>query len=126
MSTTETTKTRIPAPFYAAAGAGDLAYRELRKLPARFAGLQDRVVTTPEFDVDKLRGVARRNADLLVTRAHAAQERAVALYTDLVTRGERVVRGGTHATKAKVAELEQTVAADASKAKKSTRPAPPK
>lgn len=30
---TEQTKTRIPAPLYAAAGAGDLAYEQLRKLP---------------------------------------------------------------------------------------------
>lgn len=34
---------RIPTPLYAAAGAGDLAYQQLRKLPERAAELRDRV-----------------------------------------------------------------------------------
>jgi hypothetical protein len=36
MSTTTTD--RIPAPVYAIAGAGELAYRQLLKLPAATAG----------------------------------------------------------------------------------------
>ena len=92
MTTTRTTR-RYPAPVYAAAGAGDLAYRTLRTIPARVAELRDRS-GAPEFDVERLRGVARRNAAAFVAGAQAAQEKAVAIYTDLVARGEKVVKGG--------------------------------
>lgn len=37
---------RIPAPLYAAAGVGDLAYESLRRLPTVVIGLGDRVATT--------------------------------------------------------------------------------
>ncbi|HEY7273106.1 MAG TPA: hypothetical protein VH502_10260 [Actinoplanes sp.] len=107
---TDQTKTRFPAPLYAAAGAGDLAYQQLRKLPAvinewsdraaaslrsanetattRATLLRERANTT---DLDKLRSTAASNA---VTLAHAAQERAIAVYTALVAHGERVVGTG--------------------------------
>src|ERR1700759_3981759 len=107
---TEQTKTRFPAPLYAAAGAGDLAYRQLRKLPAvvtelseraaaslrtaneqantRASQLRERAATT---DFDALRGNA---ASVATTFAQIAQDRAVALYTALVARGERVVGSG--------------------------------
>lgn len=39
---TNPTKTRIPAPLYAAAGAGDLAYEQLRKLPAVVTELREK------------------------------------------------------------------------------------
>jgi hypothetical protein len=107
--------TRIPAPLYAAAGAGELAYQQLRKLPGRVAGLRGRVGTT-EVDVDRLREVARRNAEAFVSGAvsgaQTAQERATAIYTDLVTRGEQVVRGGARTAKSVAKEIEQTAAAD--------------
>lgn len=127
--------TKIPAPLYAAAGAGDLAYEQLRKLPAvlteltgkavagreelrgkavnataQFAG---RALTTTEelrgkaaevgqkgravatdLAVDRLREVATRNAAAVIAGAQAAQERALAAYTALVARGERVVGTG--------------------------------
>jgi hypothetical protein len=107
---TEQTKTRIPAPLYAAAGAGDLAYQQLRKLPTvvnqlseraaaslksaneqagTTAGtLREKAVTT---DFDKLRDTAATSA---VAFAQIAQDRAVAIYTFLVARGERVVGTG--------------------------------
>jgi len=107
---TEQTKTRIPAPLYAAAGAGDLAYQQLRKLPTvvnqlseRAAAslkaansqagttattLRDKAVTT---DFDKLRDTAATSA---VAFAQIAQDRAAAIYTFLVARGERVVGTG--------------------------------
>ncbi|MEU4213902.1 hypothetical protein [Actinoplanes sp. NPDC026623] len=107
---TEQTKTRIPAPLYAAAGAGDLAYQQLRKLPAVITDLSDRAAaslktandtanttaaslktTAAETDFDKLRESATASA---VAFAHAAQERAVAVYTSLVAHGERVVGTG--------------------------------
>jgi heparin binding hemagglutinin HbhA len=96
---------RIPNPLYAAAGAGDFAYEQLRKLPgkalelgARAAALRPTVtdaVREParRVDVDKLRGLAMRNAEVLRTQAIAAQDRAVAVYADLVARGEKVVGG---------------------------------
>jgi heparin binding hemagglutinin HbhA len=107
---TEQTKTRFPAPLYAAAGVGDLAYQQLRKLPAVVNGLseraaaslrtaneqagtkatelRDRAATT---DFDALRGNA---ASVATTFAQIAQDRAVNLYTALVERGERVVGTG--------------------------------
>jgi heparin binding hemagglutinin HbhA len=117
------TTTRIPAPFYAAAGAGELAYQQLRKLPAVFTeltgkasstttdlrdranatlrtanttavGLREKAVTTTEFDVDRLREAAVRNAAVVVAGAQSAQERAFALYGALVARGERIVGSG--------------------------------
>ncbi|MGA5303445.1 hypothetical protein ACPCHT_26205 [Nucisporomicrobium flavum] len=106
----EQTNTRIPAPLYAAAGAGDLAWRELRKLPAVVSELSDRAVASLRManeaagttatslrdkasttDFDKLRATATTSA---VTFAQVAQERATALYTTLVARGERVIGTG--------------------------------
>ena len=107
---TDQTKTRFPAPLYAAAGAGDLAYQQLRKLPAVINELSDRAAASLRnanetataratelrerantADFDKLRGTAASSA---VALAHAAQERAIALYTALVAHGERVVGTG--------------------------------
>jgi heparin binding hemagglutinin HbhA len=146
---TEQTKTRFPAPLYAAAGAGDLAYQQLRKLPAVINELSDRAAaslktandtantqaatfrekaTTADFD--KLRSTAASSA---VAFAQVAQERAVAAYTALVARGERVVGSGVvdaadvvnadiTATEAPKA-VESAEAAEAPKPRKRTRPA---
>jgi heparin binding hemagglutinin HbhA len=107
---TDPTKTRFPAPLYAAAGAGDLAYQQLRKLPTVINEISDRAAaslktanetantranslrekaTTTDFD--KLRSNATSSA---VALAQVAQERALAVYTALVARGERVVGTG--------------------------------
>jgi len=93
---------RIPGPVYAAAGAGDLAYEKLRALPERVAHLRGRVaelrpvvaesVSASRADLDRLREVARRNAATLVSGAQAAQDKAAAVYSELVVRGEQVVR----------------------------------
>ena len=107
---TEQTKTRFPAPLYAAAGAGDLAYQQLRKLPAVVTEIGDRAVaslrtandtatdtasslrtTATATDFDKLRETA---TSIALAFAQAAQERAVAVYTSLVAHGERVVGTG--------------------------------
>jgi len=114
---TEQTNTRIPAPLYAAAGAGDLAYQQLRKLPSVVNELSDRVNELSEraaaslksandqagtkaatlrdkastTDFDKLRDTATSSA---VAFAQVASERAIAVYTALVARGERVVGTG--------------------------------
>ena len=147
---TEQTKTRIPAPLYAAAGAGDLAYQQLRKLPAVITDLSDRAAaslktandtanttaaslktTATGTDFDKLRESATASA---VAFAHAAQERAVAVYTSLVAHGERVVGTGVvEAADAVNADMVTTVepkaveaAAEESTAKprkRATRPA---
>jgi len=108
--TTSTITRKIPTPLYAAAGAGDLAYEQLRKLPAQVAQLRARVEelrpavsdavaeTKQRVDLDRLRGVALRNAESILANAQAgaqvAQNRAVAVYTDLVNRGTKVVAGG--------------------------------
>ncbi|GIE80051.1 hypothetical protein Aph02nite_60010 [Actinoplanes philippinensis] len=107
---TEQTKTRIPAPLYAAAGAGDAAYEQLRKLPAVLNELSDRAAASLKAYNDQagtkaaeLRGKAQET-DFVALRdsattaalnfAQVAQERAVAVYNELVARGERVVGTG--------------------------------
>ena len=108
--TEQQTKTRFPAPLYAAAGAGDLAYQQLRKLPAKVTELSDRAAASlrtanetanstaaglrekaGSTDFDKVRETATTTA---VTLAQAAGERALAVYTALVAHGERVVGTG--------------------------------
>ena len=107
---TEQTNTRIPAPLYAAAGAGDLAYQQLRKLPAVLTQLSDRAAASLKVYNDQagtkaaeLREKAnttdfvalRENAASVATSfAQLAQDRALAVYTELVARGERVVGTG--------------------------------
>jgi hypothetical protein len=96
------TNTKIPAPLYAAAAVGDMAYQRLRKLPTTVSELRERM-SGADLDVDRLRGAAerverlrdaaQRNVATLVNNAQAAPERAQAIYTDLVARGEEVVRG---------------------------------
>jgi heparin binding hemagglutinin HbhA len=107
---------KIPTPLYAAAGAGELAYQQLLKLPERVAELRGRVQElrpvvadavaerSLRADLDKLREGARRNAQVVVSGAQVAQERAFAVYTELVARGERVVAGArTEQAKAQLA-----------------------
>jgi hypothetical protein len=99
-----TTKTRkIPAPLYAVAGVGDFAYQQLRRLPdqvnqlrARAAEIRPQVAdavseTNLRADLDRLRSAARRNAQTVVAGAQLAGERATAVYTRLVSRGQQVV-----------------------------------
>jgi heparin binding hemagglutinin HbhA len=107
---TEQTKTRIPAPLYAAAGAGDAAYEQLRKLPAVLTELGDKATASLKAyneqagtKAAELRGKAQET-DLVALRdsatsaalsfAQVAQERAIAVYNELVARGERVVGTG--------------------------------
>jgi hypothetical protein len=97
-TTTSTTTRKIPTPLYAAAGAGDLAYEQLRKLPAQVAQLSARAVSDTKQRVDLERLRARRNAESILA---GAQDRAVAVYTDLVSRGEKIVAGG-RTTEAKI------------------------
>ncbi len=127
------TKIKIPSALYAAAGAGDLAYQELRKLSERVAGikLRDRVSETESemrHDVEKLREAARRQAHAVVERTQAAQERAQEIYQDLVIRGQHVVRSarGPIHVKAEIKSGEAAEAEDKPKAApavKRTRPA---
>jgi hypothetical protein len=109
MSTQSANTRRIPNPLYAAAGAGDLAYEQLRLLPAKALSLSGRVaalrpvvtdavnsaVAEPakRVDVERLRVIAKRNADVLRTQADSLRTQAVAVYTELVARGEKVVGG---------------------------------
>jgi ElaB/YqjD/DUF883 family membrane-anchored ribosome-binding protein len=145
---TEQTKTRFPAPLYAAAGAGDLAYQQLRKLPAVINELSDRAAASLKnanetanttatslrekaatTDLDKLRNTAASGAAAF---AQVAQDRAVAVYTALVARGERVVGtgvvGAADVVNADLATTEEPKAVEAAEAastptpRKRTRP----
>jgi hypothetical protein len=123
--TTTENKSKLPAPVYAAAGAGDLAYQQLRKLPAKVAELRERVTANEvdlKVDVDRFRKAARRNAAALASATQAAQDRATALYTQLVTRGEHVVSGTRAPLKVK-ATIGTEPAEPKPVAKKATKPA---
>ncbi|WP_305784834.1 hypothetical protein [Symbioplanes lichenis] len=140
---TDQTKTRIPAPLYAAAGAGDLALQELRKLPAVVSHLGDRAVASlrtandtagatagslrekaTATDFDQLRDTAASSA---LAFAQVAQERAVAAYTALVARGERVVGTGVvEAADVVNADIETTEEPKAVEATPATAPKPRK
>jgi len=113
-----TTTRKIPAPLYAAAGAGDLAYQQLRKLPEQVSQLRGRVselrpaVTeaVAETNLDKIRDVAKRNADAFVAGAQVAQTKATEVYKGLVARGQKVVSGtGTASAAITVAPAAGTV-----------------
>ena len=141
---TDQTKTRIPAPLYAAAGAGDLAVEQLRKLPAvvndlseraaaslrtynlqagsKAAELRDKASTT---DFAALRGNA---ASVATTFAQIAQDRALAAYTALIARGERVVGTGVieaaDVVNADIETTEEPAALEAPAAAEKPAPAP--
>jgi hypothetical protein len=91
-------RTDIPAPFYAAAGAGEAAYERLRRLPgvaSRTAeGLRQRFAA-PERDLSaelaRVRESAQRGTAAVLARAVTVQDQAVAGYWRLVARGERVM-----------------------------------
>lgn len=97
--TTDTTERRIelPKPLYAAAGAGELAYQRLRRLPefavrtmrtASQTAEQLRARLGEEGDLaDRLRATASRGTALVKERAARAQQRASASYQELVARG---------------------------------------
>jgi multidrug efflux pump subunit AcrA (membrane-fusion protein) len=141
---TDQTKTRFPAPLYAAAGAGDLAYQQLRKLPAVVTELSEKAAASlrtyneqanakatqlrekaQTTDFDALRGNA---ASVATSLAQLAQERTVAAYTALVARGEKVVGNGLVTTADVVnADIETTDAPRAVEAapkprKRATKP----
>src|ERR1700761_1342101 len=69
---------------------GDKVTQKVAEIPSLVAELRQRVVDT---DTDRLRETARRNANQFMASAQAAQEKAVAIYTELVVRGQGVVAG---------------------------------
>jgi len=92
----------------------DKVTQKVAELPSIVAELRQRAV---DADGDKFRETARRNAGVVVASAQAAQERAAAIYSELVARGERVV-SGTPAQRperiiAEIVPAEQTAKADA-------------
>ncbi|HWS36076.1 MAG TPA: hypothetical protein VN408_25490 [Actinoplanes sp.] len=155
---TEQTKTKIPAPLYAAAGAGDLAYEQLRKLPAVVTELSDKAAASLRAyneqagtKASELRGKAettdftalRDSAATAATNfAQVASERALAVYNELVARGEKVVGSGVveaaevvnadieateqpKAVEASADEIKAVEAAPAPKPRKRAKPAAP-
>jgi hypothetical protein len=65
----------------------------LRNASSAPATLRNRAANG-ELDLDRLREATIRNAAVVVAGAQAAQERALAVYGELVARGERVVGSG--------------------------------
>lgn len=107
-----TRATRIPPAVYAVAGAGEAAYRQLRKLPALAEGLREEIPARVErFREDLPERVAtlRTEVPARVDRLRAeviaeAQE----AYRKLVARGEKVV--GRRQVKVEVGPTEMLTA----------------
>ncbi|MBO4207783.1 hypothetical protein [Micromonospora echinofusca] len=110
--TQQTRTTRIPAPLYAAAGAGELAYQQLRKLPTVVTELGGRAVSTTvelrEKAVATLRTADLREKAVTTLRtanttAAGLREKAVPADLDLdrlrtvAARNAAVVVAGAHA-----------------------------
>ena len=102
-------RTELPKPIYAAAGAGELAYQQLRRLPdvaVRTAGtLRQRFAGEDRQQLaDRVRLSAERGRSVVLERAVAAQQRAITGYHNLITRGQRVVseRAGRNGASSKV------------------------
>ncbi|HEY0486385.1 MAG TPA: hypothetical protein VGD72_09065 [Mycobacteriales bacterium] len=87
-----TTGTDLTKPLYAAAGVGDLAVAQLRRLPAKAAELQSELAVraadlpkaAKQVDVDAIRTTVTRTAG-------AASDRATETYDELVDRGRKLV-----------------------------------
>lgn len=115
------TKNKIPGPVYAAAGAGELAYEKLRKLPgvldelsekaaARTAELRERAKAAELREratarTAGLREKATSGGAELRERAKTARGKATALYEDLVARGARLLDRSSNAS-APIGEIE--------------------
>lgn len=102
LNTTESTTTRLPRPLYAVAGAGELAYRQLRTLPGRVEALREQLtprVRTLRAElpgrVEALRTELPGRVEAMRTEMPARVNTLVAgareVYGDLVARGEQVV-----------------------------------
>jgi hypothetical protein len=117
--------TELPSPFYAAAGVGELAYQQVRRLPdvaartlrtaGRSAAELRRRVAARDRDLTaewtRMRASAQRGTAAVAATAAAAQERAVTGYRNLVVRGERLVadRFGVATGQAEPAKVEVEV-----------------
>ncbi|MER7458892.1 hypothetical protein [Micromonospora sp. NPDC126480] len=62
--TTQPKTSRIPAPLYAAAGAGELAYEQLRKLPAVVSDLRNKVAAENGVELRQKASETLRTATL--------------------------------------------------------------
>jgi hypothetical protein len=119
------TKRDLPAAFYAAAGASELAYQRLRQLPDaterawRTASetatiLRERVAAGETglpreriaAEVARLRESAQRGAHTVMSSAATAQHKAVTGYRNLVAHGEKVVAARNEASTITVAPAE--------------------
>jgi hypothetical protein len=135
------TKRELPRAVYAAAGAGDLAYRRLRRLPeattrtlhaasGAAAELRERAEAGPyrldrqrlSGELTRLREQARRGGAVLAARAAAAQERAAAGYHHLVVHGEHVMAARTGAARPGDGPAAQVTAAEEPSESGDTRP----
>lgn len=94
---------RIPAPIYAAAGAGDLAYQQLRKLPAAVTELRNRVAADlSTVDGAELRQKATETLRTATATAENLRRRAasdldLSRLRETATRNAAVVVAGAQA-----------------------------
>ncbi len=75
--------TQLPGPLYLAAGATDLAVEKLREIPAEYKRLQERA---KRVDLPTVR-------DAVEDYSMKTSGKAIEIYGDLVTRGQKLVGG---------------------------------
>ncbi|WP_027661491.1 hypothetical protein [Salinispora fenicalii] len=101
--TSQPKTSRIPAPIYAAAGAGDLAYQQLRKLPAAVTELRNRVAADlSTVDGAELRQKATETLRTATATAENLRRRAasdldLSRLRETATRNAAVVVAGAQA-----------------------------
>ena len=88
MTTTEETATRL---FYAVAGAGEAAYRGLRKLPARVEALRERFEPQVRTFREELPGRVEALRAEVPARVTTLVAEARETYGEFVARGEKIV-----------------------------------
>ncbi len=86
-------------PFYVAAGAGDLAVKTVREVPAKLASARSVAADIDRADVEKAVSTLRAEAVALPAKAQTAvvgaavevADKTDAVYGELLARGRRVV-----------------------------------
>jgi hypothetical protein len=105
---------KIPSSVYAVAGAGEYAYRQLRKLPAVAAELREELPNrVAELRTEIPARVERARSELTGRRVPDAMNTLLAeglrVYTTLVARGEKVVNRGRRQAATTVAPVGDVV-----------------
>jgi hypothetical protein len=90
-TTVESTTTRLRKPLYAVAGAGELAYRRLQRLPEQVEALRELITPRVRSLRDELPGRVEALRAEVPSRVTTFVAGARHVYSDLVAHGEKIV-----------------------------------